>query len=280
MAWLNYDVTDGLSVNKLYTLFKKHFENGYNFTGEMHDFWECMYVLNGSMRVSADENVCTLTAGEMIVLKPFQLHKFSVDDENGVTLFIFSFSMTGELCKKMDGRAYQLDNSQIEIIDKFIEYVDLELSGNSNVEHTKFYWNILTYFENNDIFLQTVANNICRIMLMLLSGARSLSKIKTHETELFNRALNIMNDNIMSDISVTMLAKSLDISVSSLKRLFDKYAGISVHKYFLTLKIKKATFMLKSGTPVNEVADKLNFSSQGYFSAAYKRETGKNPSQI
>jgi AraC-like DNA-binding protein len=55
---------------------------------------------------------------------------------------------------------------------------------------------------------------------------------------------------------------------------------MSVHKYFLTLKIKTATVLLKGGMSVSEVSDTLGFSSQGYFSATYKRETGNNPSQI
>ena len=89
-----------------------------------------------------------------------------------------------------------------------------------------------------------------------------------------------MNTRVAENILVNELAESLNISVSSLKRLFDKYAGMSVHKYFLSLKIKTATLMLKGGMAVNEVSDVLGFSSQGYFSATYKRETGNNPSQI
>ena len=89
-----------------------------------------------------------------------------------------------------------------------------------------------------------------------------------------------MNTRISQTLSVDELADELNMSISSLKRLFDKYAGMSVHKYFLTLKIKMATVFLKEGMSVNEVSDALGFSSQGYFSATYKRETGNNPSQI
>ena len=89
-----------------------------------------------------------------------------------------------------------------------------------------------------------------------------------------------MNERVAEQLSVSELAASLNMSVSSLKRLFDKYAGISVHKYFLNLKIKTATLMLKGGMSVSETADTLGFSSAGYFSTTYKRETGNNPSQI
>ena len=41
-----------------------------------------------------------------------------------------------------------------------------------------------------------------------------------------------------------------------------------------------ATEFLKNGLCVSETAEKLGFSSQAYFSVAYKRETGMNPSEI
>ena len=89
-----------------------------------------------------------------------------------------------------------------------------------------------------------------------------------------------MNDSISSGISVDELAERLNISTSSLKRLFDKYAGMSVHKYFTAIKINTATSLLSSGLSVGTVAERLGFSSSAYFSAVYKRETGKIPSII
>ena len=64
------------------------------------------------------------------------------------------------------------------------------------------------------------------------------------------------------------------------KVLFEKYAGISIHKYFLKLKFKVATKLLKEGLSVSEVSEKLNFSSQSYFSVSYKREMRISPSEI
>ena len=65
-----------------------------------------------------------------------------------------------------------------------------------------------------------------------------------------------------------------------LKRVFSKFAGMSVHKYFLNLKLNAALKLLQSGKTVTEVTETLNFSSQSYFSSAFKRETGKLPSEF
>ncbi|MBR5473380.1 MAG: helix-turn-helix transcriptional regulator [Clostridia bacterium] len=246
----------------------------------MHDFWEAVYVVEGEVVISADENVHEFKSGDIIFHKPLELHKFNVVGEEGATLFVFTFSMTGDVCKKLERRAYHLDKYRRSIVKSFIDFYDYESDKIYELKNERPTYDILPYFAKDNIFLQTAASHICRIVLSLQGGADTLGKTKTHETELFKRALIIMNERVAEQLSVDELAALLNISVSSLKRLFDKYAGMSVHKYFLTIKIKTATLMLKGGMTVNEVSDALGFSSQGYFSATYKRETGNNPSQI
>ena len=280
MAWQSYDVREQVKIDRLYSFFRRHYDKGHNFTGEMHDFWEVVYVIEGEVIISADENVHYFKSGDIIFHKPLELHKFNVVGEGGATLLVFSFSMVGDVCKKMERKAYHLDKYRRSIMKSFIDF--FEYSENKLLERNtpKISYDLLPYFADDDVFLQNVASFICRIILSLEDGADTLVKTKTYETELFKQSLIIMNECIAEQLPVNKLADKLNISVSSLKRLFDKYAGMSVHKYFLNLKIKTATLMLKGGMSVNEVSDALGFSSQGYFSATYKRETGNNPSQI
>ncbi len=280
MAWRSYEVKEQVKIDRLYSLFKRQYPKGKNFLGEMHDFWEVVYVMDGEVIVSADENVHYFKGGDIIFHKPLELHKFNVIGENGATMFIFSFTMSGHLCHNMERRAFHLDKYSRTIVKKFMEFVEYKVRHCPHIESEESFADILPYFAGDDIFLQTVANYISRIVLSLAGLENPLPKTKTYETELFKAALEIMNTRVAENLSVEELAESINISVSSLKRLFDKYAGMSVHKYFLTLKIKTATVLLKSGMAVSEVSDALGFSSGSYFSAAYKRETGNNPSQI
>lgn len=280
MAWNSYEVKEQVKIERLYSLFKRHYDKGHHFLGEMHDFWEVVYVIDGEVLISADENIHNFKSGDIIFHKPLELHKFNVVGENGATLLVFSFAMSGELCKKMERRAFHLGKYERSIIKSFLEYLDIAQAKYPEAENDITYSDFHSIYSRDNIFLQTVSLYISNIILSLASGANTLAKTKTHETELFKSALEIMNTRVAENILVNELAESLNISVSSLKRLFDKYAGMSVHKYFLSLKIKTATLMLKGGMAVNEVSDTLGFSSQGYFSATYKRETGNNPSQI
>ena len=279
MAWLSFEVKEQVKIEKVHSFFKMHFEKGHNFAGEMHDFWEVVYVIDGEVVISADENIHYFKSGDIIFHKPLELHKFNVVGDDGVTLFVFSFSMSGEICKKLERKAYHLDKYGRSIVKSFIEFYEYECEKMFE-KNSRQVIHLLSYLSDDNIFLQMLSTHISRIVLSLSNGANTLSKTKTHETELFKRALEIMNERVTEQLSVSKLAAALNMSVSSLKRLFNKYAGMSVHKYFLNLKIKTATLMLKGGKSVSEVSDAMGFSSQGYFSATYKRETGNNPSQI
>ena len=63
MPWRSYAVKEQIKIEKLYSLFKRHYEQGYNFAGEMHDFWEAVYVIDGEVIISADENVHNFKSG-------------------------------------------------------------------------------------------------------------------------------------------------------------------------------------------------------------------------
>ena len=95
--WQPFKIDLLIQIETLYSMFQKHYHKNFVFNGEVHDFWECLYVDEGNIQVSGDERVYALTAGDIIFHKPMELHKFSVENENGATLFIFSFTLDGKL---------------------------------------------------------------------------------------------------------------------------------------------------------------------------------------
>lgn len=274
-----FDIERVVTLKNFFTLYNPHYEENFNFTGEMHNFWECFYVIKGSARVSADEKIHNLSAGDIIFHKPMELHKFNITNKNGADLLIFSFNMDGALCEEMKERVCKLNNEQINIIDNLIYSVQEDLRENGLSGETGLV-NILPLIKDKPASIQQKAMYIEQLILSLWQNRNDLNTPKTTESVLFKRAVSYMSERINTSLTVGELSAHLNISISGLKRLFTKYAGISVHKYFLSLKMKRATSMLQEGMTVCEVSDELGFSSQGYFSATYKRETGKNPSQI
>ena len=121
--WTPFKINEQIAISEMFSFFETYYENGYTFQGETHNFWECMYVINGRVCVSGDERVYNLSKGEIIFHKPMELHKFYVNDEKGAKLLIFSFSATGELTEFMKDKVFNLSFSQKEIIDALMKYI-------------------------------------------------------------------------------------------------------------------------------------------------------------
>ncbi len=275
MIWKSYDVNELVKIDVMYSLSAPHYEYGYNFAGEIHNFWECVYVTKGSVEVSADDRILRLEAGQIIFHKPLELHKFFVDCTDGVDLLIFSYDLIGEIQQSLADRAFTLNERQKTIITGLKDCIDQQKERYNHFDHR-----YIDLFEKSPTFSQTVVSYLQLLFLSLAEEGSPSELLLSREAQTFRKAISFMNNSISTGITVGELADALNISTSTLKRLFEKYAGLSVHKYFTALKIKTATSLLSSGLSVGTVAERLGFSSGAYFSAVYKRETGNNPSSI
>ena len=85
-----------------------------------------------------------------------------------------------------------------------------------------------------------------------------------------------------SDLKVNLsdhLASKLNRDYSSLSTLFSEVTNTTIEKYLIAQKIERAKELLVYGElSLNEIADKLNYSSAAYLSAQFKSVTGLTPS--
>lgn len=269
-----------LHIENLFTIFKMHYNKDYSFGGEVHNFWECLYVINGDVQASCDDRVYKLIAGDIIFHQPMELHKFSIENKGGATLFIFSFTLDGKLSDYFRNSVFSLNREQQQIVSDFINYLEKKTENFSPKNLEEEFSRFLNPAGNYEIYLQRVFCYLYQLFLSLVDSEKTTPSITTYETSLFKTAVQFMQSNLTEQLTVNDIAKHCNISLSSLKRTFSKFAGTSVHKYFLNLKLSASINLLQSGYTISEVIDLLNFSSQSYFSAAFKREVGSSPSKF
>ncbi len=276
-VWLAYPVKEQIRITDMYSLFMIHHPKDYTFPGETHNFWECVYVLEGELCVSADEKIYNVGHGEIIFHKPLELHKFTATGDNGALLLIFSFSAEGPLTEWLRDKVFTLSEKQKELVNALIAYLQEKtraLSLPATEEHFLF------PFERMPYYAQMVTTYLYQLFLSLTDEGTIAHVSSAPDAITFRNAISYLNCNLHRQPSVAEIAKFSAVSEASLKRIFDKYTGISVHKYLLCLKIKVATELLQDGESVCSVAERLGFNSQSYFSKAFKRETGVSPSEI
>lgn len=87
------------------------------------------------------------------------------------------------------------------------------------------------------------------------------------------------NDNDSKVNLSDYLVSKLHRDYSSLSKLFSEVTNTTIEKYLIAQKIERAKELLVYGElSLNEIADKLNYSSAAYLSAQFKSVTGLTPS--
>ncbi len=277
---VSYEIPQLVKINEMFSFFRQECTEKFDFKGEQHNFWECLYVKNGAICVSADERVYKLRENQLIFHKPMEFHKFYVESTGGAEITVFSYTMEGELKEFFENKVFDLSAEQIGIVNRLSRYAESRGTFCDNFDDVAFNYTYMNSFEGSGIFAQTVTTYIHQLFLSLADSGTASEVYRTEESDTFKRAVNYMRRNVSLAITVGELADYCRVSPATLKRIFARYTGIGIHKYFLQMKLKCATELLQRGESVSSVSEKLGFSSQCYFSAAFKRETGKSPSRV
>jgi AraC-like DNA-binding protein len=251
---------------------------GFFFPGEVHNFWECLYIRSGRATVFADDRIYDVSDGTMVFHKPMELHKYKVTSPEGAGIFTFSFFANGDLMPFFEQKVFKLTQKQSALLDSAFDMLrECYPDAQPNDRGTVFYNN---HFSDDSPAVQMLTHYVSLLFLSISKDAYVCISSEPESTKIFSRAVSYMSSNLQEDLSVDDIAAFCNVSSSTLKGIFASQIGIGVHKYLLTLRIKKAISLLCDGVSITETADRLGFCNQGYFSAAFKRETGFSPSEF
>ncbi len=87
-----------------------------------------------------------------------------------------------------------------------------------------------------------------------------------------------VDKNYYRNISLTVISKTFSISSGYLSSLFYEFIGLNFIDYLSNLRIQKAKVLLKnSDMRIYEIAEKVGYNDAYYFSTAFKKIVGINP---
>lgn len=118
-------------------------------------------------------------------------------------------------------------------------------------------------------------------------GGEADRELKTIEanrnlySEKIRTALSYMGEHYADPaFSLNETAEYLHVSPPYLSKTFKEETGDTFQGYLQRLRLKKAAEMLKDESNlIYEIAENCGYSSQHYFSAAFKKETGLSPAE-
>jgi two-component system, response regulator YesN len=99
--------------------------------------------------------------------------------------------------------------------------------------------------------------------------------IGCHDSNIVKQACEFVLEHVDGELSVKMLSERLFISKSYLSDIFKQKFGVSLLEYITMVKIECAKMLLREENLKNyEIAYKLGFKDNEYFSKVFKKHTG------
>ncbi|HIS78036.1 MAG TPA: helix-turn-helix domain-containing protein [Candidatus Caccousia stercoris] len=121
----------------------------------------------------------------------------------------------------------------------------------------------------------------CSLLLHdILSRVRaSLSILPDSPPGPAEQARELLDRSLYEPVTVDDLAAAVGLSPSQLTRVFSARFGVTPYRYLLSRRLETARLLLRgTALPVREIAFRLCFSDEHYFSSLFRRKTGQTPS--
>jgi len=255
------DIERKFKITDFFSSLKFSWNKDFVFNGESHEMWEIVYILSGKVEVTENEKIYLLEKNNMIIHAPWEFHRIKSADGTSPRLHVMSFYAEGELPKKLSKGVFALSSDRIVQYNNVFEKIYSFLNENNTSAYAGQY-----AADRLSAFLIEISEEDVAACFDMSPAAIEYRKL-----------VLAMSNSVCENKALTDFARECGDSVSYIKKLFAKYAGISPKAYYNNLRIAHALRLLREGKTVNEVTEEMNFSSCNYFSAFFKKHMGVPP---
>lgn len=254
----------GLSIDRIYTLFIRDYAPSFVFPGESHEMWEMDCILEGAAGITSGTKLYECNPGDLVIHSPDIFHTVWTSEQQSAQILTVTFNGEGD--------------------DSFVPHGKFILTENERMLIHLLKTEITTTFNKDtpaEIPAQRESDQILKCLLeallLSLNRRRNTFVSASKNVSRFSEIAQYMKAHVCEPLNLTQICAECHIGKSALKDLFNHYTGSGTIKYFNYLRIRHAIKLMGLGLNMEEIARKMNFSSQNYFSTFFKRETGLSP---
>lgn len=133
-----------------------------------------------------------------------------------------------------------------------------------------------------DASIQHIRIHLLVQQLLLQVLDRIDAQVKESDTERLAQVLEFIEHKLTDNLSISVLAKQMNLSESRFKNLFKELTGFTPGDFIQRKKIEIAHKKITANPAcsLSDLAYELNFSSPQYFSTVFKKYTGESPGSL
>ncbi len=259
-------------VESVFSAFEAFRQPQFYFTGEAHDFFEMVCILDGTAEITADENIFLLSPGQMLIHPPLEFHRIRTVGNDPLHVAIFSFSAKNLKNKRIVVPFGKQEEEQIHTL--------LCLAKDCfECEDSEDLWTLRLRPDQIDT-AKEFKNQLEHLLLHFKNDSETpLQCNTTAEARHYGEILQILKKHLDISLSISEIAKLCNLSPSSVKKVVHNFSGMGVMTLYHELKLQKACNLLRENQGIQEISYALGFEDPNYFSTFFKRKLGVSPTQ-
>jgi len=234
------------------------------------DYHMLIYCTSGEGWYKIGNKTAAIKENQYIILPPYMPYSFGADRTNPWTIYWVHFKGTLahdflhlpvvalSISPESDSRL----QDRIQLFEDM--YANLELSYHS--EHYNYATICLYHFLGSFKYLDQF---------------RRIRNLDIITNGFSDKVIYYMRENVENNLTLEIMAKHFNLSVSHFCARFQQETKASPMKYFITLKIEKACQYIElSQLKIADIFPKLGFKDGAYFSRMFSRIMGISPSKF
>ena len=268
-----------IDVKQIMSIHYFEFKSSYNFSSEIHNYWELVYIDKGSAIVTSDGNSKKLSQGEIIFHKPGENHSIASDVNDPPTVFIITFYCPSKVMSFFN-------NKHMNVPTPLRKYITEMINDGEEAYHLEDDSPYETQLKKRRDGLfgseQLIKLNLEMLLLKLIRST-TLPKIdddtKNYD-KLTTAIIDILTNNVYGRITVEEISKKTGFSRTHISSVFKKNCGLTITEYLTQLKISEAKYLIRKDIyTISQISDFLCYDNPHYFYRVFKKETNMTPKQ-
>lgn len=235
-----------------------------------HDSYEMYYLVKGKRNYVIDDELLSLSKGDIALIKPGILHKTAGGAYDRI---LINFT-------KPYLNTFFTPEARTILLSCFDEKI-ITIPSDQRLKVRELMEKIATLLEEGSEKLTFIYLTELLINLMLIKNQSILSENKiTPDGKTITKILHYINKHYSEIENIQQIAEKFFITKYHLCRTFKGATNISVIEYLNRVKVKKACTLLENTEKsITEICTDCGFNSSVYFCKLFKKLMNMTPSQ-
>jgi AraC-like DNA-binding protein len=245
-----------------------------------HDYLELAFVLSGDGRYRIEDELYTVTEGDLIIFNPGVRHQalFLKEAEVSTTEFFVGFSdiqiegYEKNYCPLPGGQT--IYHTTGEVRQKLFRIVSAMEAENA-LRKEGLYFMLKAY--------------LMQMLIVVLREEMTQGKPQpgcafesVNRKHVVEQIVNYFEDHYAQKISLDQIAENMYLSPFYISKIFKSEVGDTPIRHLINIRLEKALDLLESGSSlsIQEIAASVGYDDAYHFSKLFKKRFGASPSSF